>query len=229
MPESTRIDLHTHTFFSDGDLLPSELVRRAVVKGYAVIGITDHGDASNLAEVLQRLHQFLAEQRGDYAITIIPGVELTHVPPQRIAPLARRARELGAGLVVVHGETIVEPVAGGTNRAAAECRDVDILAHPGLITLDEAKLAAENGIALEISSRRGHSLTNGHVAATARAAGAKLVVNTDSHSPDDLIDQEVARAVARGAGLNEDEIEGATVSNPRAFVDRAQQRMRKFV
>jgi predicted metal-dependent phosphoesterase TrpH len=33
------IDLHTHSFLSDGELLPSELVRRAKVKGYRIIGI----------------------------------------------------------------------------------------------------------------------------------------------------------------------------------------------
>ncbi|MEO0250245.1 MAG: PHP domain-containing protein, partial [candidate division WOR-3 bacterium] len=42
------IDLHTHTFFSDGELVPSELAHRAFEKGYKVIGITDHADASNM-------------------------------------------------------------------------------------------------------------------------------------------------------------------------------------
>ncbi len=39
------IDLHTHTFFSDGELAPSELVRRAYLKGYKVIGLSDHADS----------------------------------------------------------------------------------------------------------------------------------------------------------------------------------------
>lgn len=225
----SRIDLHTHTFFSDGELLPSELVRRAQVKGYAAIGIADHGDASNLEEMFARLYRFLDAQGGDFPLTIIPSVEITHVPPAQIAPLARLARELGAGLVVVHGETIVEPVAAGTNRAAAECADVDILAHPGLISLEDARRAAANGVLLEITSRRGHSLTNGHVAVTARAAGARLVVDTDGHSPDDLIDQETACRVARGAGLTEAEVEAATVTNPRALVARAQERIAAFL
>ncbi len=229
MPERSRIDLHTHTFFSDGELLPSELVQRAVVMGYAAIGISDHGDASNVREIFGRLYQFLRDEGRDYPITIIPSVELTYVAPDRIAPLAKQAKELGAGLVVVHGETIVEPVMPGTNRAAVECRDVDILAHPGFITLEEARLAERMGVFLEISARRGHSLTNGHVALTARSAGAHLIVDGDSHSVDDLVDQDFARAVARGAGLNEEEVEAATVTNPRALVQRAQMRMGKFV
>lgn len=229
MTEATRYDFHTHTFFSDGDLSLAELLRRAAVKGYAAIGISDHGDASNLEQIFSRLHQFLREQGDDFPLVVIPSVEITHVPPERIAPLAKRAQELGAGLVVVHGETMVEPVMRGTNRAAVECREVDILGHPGFVTLEEARIAAQNGVHLEITSRRGHALTNGHVAMIARAAGAKLVVDTDAHSPDDLMEQTMARAVARGAGLNDDEVEGATVTNPRVLVERAKKRLANFV
>ena len=50
-----------------------------------------------------------------------------------IAPLSCRARALGAQIVLVHGETIVEPVPPGTNHQAIEA-GVDILAHPGLIS-----------------------------------------------------------------------------------------------
>lgn len=226
MTQPTRIDLHTHTLFSDGALLPSELAHRAAMLGYTAIAFTDHADASNLEQILAQLHQFLREQKNDFPLTIIPGVELTHVAPARIAPLARRAKELGAGLVVVHGETIVEPVEAGTDRAAVECAAVDILAHPGFITLEEARLAAQHHIALELSARKGHSLTNGHVATMARAAGAWLVVNTDTHAPTDMIDQTFARMVARGAGLDAAEIEAATVTHPRALVERVSQRIR---
>ncbi len=227
--EATRIDLHTHTFFSDGDLAPSELVRRCVVRGYAAIAIADHVDGSNLEETLERMYRFLREQGQDFPLTIIPSMELTHLPPARIAPLARRAKELGAGLVVVHGETIVEPVAPGTNRAAVECPDVDVLAHPGLITLEEAQIAARTGVHLEISGRRGHSLTNGLVARTAHQAGALLVVDNDGHSPEDLMDQRMAQLVARGAGLDEAGVEAATVTNPRRLVEKAQARIAQFL
>jgi len=216
-----RIDLHVHSFFSDGVLLPSEILRRAAAKGYEAIAITDHADASNLDEVVFSLVRFAQQQRGDFPLTFIPGVELTHTAPASIAPLARRARRLGAGLIVVHGETIVEPVMTGTNRAAVECAEVDILAHPGLITLEEAQIAAENDVCLEISSRAGHCLTNGHVVQIARQARAKLVLNTDTHSPGDMIDQEMARLVAAGAGLTEEEIHAVTVVNAQSLVQRA--------
>lgn len=224
-----RIDLHTHTFFSDGDLLPSELLRRAQALGYVAIGISDHGDASNLEEIFKRMYDLLRGQRDDFGMTVIPSVELTHVPPARIPSLARRAKELGAGLVVVHGETVVEPVAPGTNRAAVECPDVDILGHPGLLTLQEARLAAENSVHFEISSRQGHCLANGHVARVAREAGALLVVDTDTHSPDDLMGQEMACMIARGAGLDEAEVLAATVTNPARLVRLAKTKIDEFL
>ena len=221
MTDANRIDLHVHSFLSDGVLLPSDLLRRVFVKGYRAIAITDHADASNMEELITSLMRFARQQEGDFPLTFIPGVELTHVAPRSIAPLAWRAKELGAGLVLIHGETISEPVRLGTNRAAVECPAVDILAHPGFITLEEARLAAENDIYLEITSRKGHCLTNGHVANIARQTGARLVVNTDTHAPRDMIDQEMARRVAAGAGLNETEVEAATVTNPQTLVRRA--------
>ena len=221
MDPNQRIDLHTHCFFSDGVLLPSEQLRRAVAMGYGAIAITDHADASNLEELAERLARFWREQGEDFPLVFLPGVELTHVAPRSIAPLARRAKALGAALVVVHGETIVEPVAPGTNAAAVACPDVDILAHPGLITLDEVREAAANGVYLEITSRGGHSLANGHVARVAREGGAKLVLNTDTHAPQDMIDQQMARLGARAAGLTPIEVEAATVTDPQALVERA--------
>ena len=197
------IDLHTHTTFSDGELIPSELVRRAEVLGYRAIGITDHADYTNIEHILSCVSKAkYMEEVLD--IRILVGAELTHVPPPKIGPLASLARRLGAEIVVVHGETPVEPVRPGTNRAALEA-DVDILAHPGFITLEEAELARENNVCLEITSRRGHNITNGHVVRLAKMAGAKMIVNTDSHAPGDLISSKRAAEIAMGAGLTHEE------------------------
>ncbi len=220
MNNTGRIDLHTHTFRSDGVLLPSEMLRHAAVLGYAALAITDHADASNLDELIAALQRLLAAQPRSYGVDLLIGVELTHVEPGSIAPLAARAKQLGAEVVVVHGETIVEPVAPGANRAAIESPDVDVLAHPGFLTAEEARLAAQRGCLMEITTRKGHSLTNGHVARICREAGAAMVVNSDSHEPHDLPSFAFARQVAAGAGLSEAEIEAATVTHPRALVQR---------
>jgi putative hydrolase len=200
------IDLHTHSLYSDGELVPAELWRRAQVKGYRYLAITDHVDASNFEVVFTRLKSAaLSLNRGDYPV-LIPGLEFTHLPPALIAPLTAQARALGVPLIVVHGESLAEPVASGTNRAAIEA-DVDILAHPGLITLEEAARARERSIFLELSARKGHALANGHVARVALEVGAALLVNTDAHSPTDLITRHQAERIARGAGLREPAIQ----------------------
>jgi putative hydrolase len=198
------IDLHTHSIFSDGELIPSELVRRAKVAGYRAIAITDHTDHSNIDIIIPCILKVCRKLSDAYSLQVLPGIELTHVPPDYIYELAVEARGLGAKIIVVHGETIVEPVISGTNMAALNS-PIDILAHPGLLTEEEAHLAAVNSIYLEVSTRKGHSLTNGHVVRIARSANAALVLNTDSHSPLDLMSKESALRVALGAGMTGEE------------------------
>lgn len=199
------IDLHTHTFMSDGALVAAELIRRASCLGYRCIGITDHADSSNLEAVIEGAKKAAAAVRPHWPIRVIPGVELTHNPPALIPEMIREARRLGALLVVVHGETIVEPVEEGTNSKAIT-GGADIIAHPGFISARDAARAAKKGVHLEITARKGHSLANGHVAKAALEAGAPLILGTDSHAPGDLITREGAERVARGAGLRPGDI-----------------------
>ncbi len=200
------IDLHTHTIFSDGALIPSELVRRAEYLGLKGIGITDHGDLSNIEFIIPRIVVIAEELNKILDIKVVPGIEITHVPPEHIHKTVQKARLLGARLILVHGETIVEPVAPGTNSAALDA-DIDVLAHPGLITEKEVLKAKEKGICLEISGRKGHSFTNGHVAGMALKLGAKLIINSDAHDPGDLIDINLAKKIVTGSGLTEDDFE----------------------
>ncbi len=215
------IDLHTHSLLSDGALLPSELARRAQVTGYRAIAITDHADASNMSAIIPRLVEDCTMLNRYCKIRSIPGIELTHLPPETIPSMAEEAKKLGAQLIVVHGETIVEPVAPGTNRAALEA-PIHILAHPGLISAEEVKMAKERGIFLEISARKGHCLTNGFVARLAEEIGAPLILNTDAHEPGDLITLEQSQRVARGAGLTEDGV-ARIIRNGKNLVDMVAQ------
>jgi histidinol phosphatase-like PHP family hydrolase len=194
------IDLHTHTLLSDGVLVPSELARRAAVRGYKGLAFTDHADESNLELVLVQTIKVCAELNKEKGLRLLPGVELTHLPVNSIARMVKKARRLGALLVVGHGETITEPVAPGTNRAFIKA-GVDVLAHPGLITARECALAAKLRVHLEISARKGHSLTNGHVASAARKYGVKMLLNSDAHCPGDLVSAGEALNVVLGAGL----------------------------
>ena len=217
-------DFHTHSLLSDGSLSPLELIYRSLSSSYISIAITDHAGPGYLDRVVREVASDCALARDKWPINAIPGVELTYVPPAAINDVARRAKELGALLVIVHGETIVEPVEKGTNKAALMCPYVDILAHPGLITKEEAQLAAANGIYLEISARKGHSLTNGHVVRLAQEAGAKLLLDSDAHDPGDILTQSLARRIIMGAGLTEAQSEEIMIANTQSFTEALMKR-----
>ncbi len=217
------IDFHTHTLLSDGVLIPSEQVRRAAHIGYRAIGLTDHVDSSNLEDVVPRIAKVAKELNRFQEVLTIPGAEITHAPPEQIRELVQAAKKLGAVLVVVHGETPAEPVAPGTNRAGIES-GADILAHPGFITPDEARLAAELGVFLEITARSGHNLTNGHVARIASVSGARLVINTDAHAPGDMITRARAMQILIGAGMTEAQA-GAAFNNNEQLLETLKQRL----
>jgi histidinol phosphatase-like PHP family hydrolase len=190
-------DLHTHSVFSDGELIPSEIIRRMAAKGNEGVAITDHADFSTIPLILKNL---LKLKELEYEIDFLIGVEITHVPPKLIGKAVELAWKEGAEIVIVHGETIVEPVLPGTNSSALE-EEINILAHPGIISEEEAEKARENGIYLEISARKGHCLTNGHIARISEEFSCDLVINTDMHSPSDIIENETAVRILKGAGV----------------------------
>ncbi|MBU2541291.1 MAG: histidinol phosphate phosphatase domain-containing protein [Candidatus Omnitrophica bacterium] len=199
-------DFHCHSLLSDGELLPAELARRYEVAGYKAIAITDHVDISNIDFVIDAILKFCKGWPKNAKLKILPGIELTHLNLEDFAPLASLARKRGIKIIVAHGQTIVEPVRKGTNKAALEA-DIDILAHPGFISDSELKLAAKKGVSLELTSRKGHSLTNGYVAKKALQFGAELSLNNDAHIPYDIIAPEQLRDVAYGAGLSQKDVE----------------------
>jgi histidinol phosphatase-like PHP family hydrolase len=197
------IDLHTHTILSDGELVPAEHIRRAEVCGYRVLGLADHVDLATMDAVIPALVEAAKRENALGRMLVLPGAELTHVRPKHIAEGVARARSLGARFVIVHGETISEPVEPGTNRSAILAA-ADILAHPGLITPDDAALAAQHGVMLEISAKRGHCLCNGHVVLAAADAKAKLIYGSDAHGPGEMHMRGMAEQVCLGAGLSRD-------------------------
>lgn len=198
-------NLHCHSLLSDGVLLPSEVAVRYASLGYKSIAITDHADYSNIEFTVKSILKLTKHWPKTLSIRILPGIELTHLPPEQFKPLAKYARTQGIKIIVAHGETIAEPVIKGTNRAALQA-DIDILAHPGLISDADVKLAKARSIFLEITSRRGHKDTNNHVVRRALRIGAKIILNTDSHQPEDIITHDELKNVAHRAGLNYNEI-----------------------
>lgn len=200
-------NLHCHSLLSDGALLPSEVAVRYMTLGYKAIAITDHVDYCNIESTIKAILNFTRNWPRDAGlIRVLPGIELTHLAPKQFKPLARYARAKGIKVIVAHGETVAEPVIKGTNQAALEA-DIDILAHPGLISEKEIALAKKKGIFLEVTSRKGHADTNNYVVERALKLGAKLVLNTDSHEVQDIISQEQLIDAAHASGLSNEHID----------------------
>ncbi len=65
----SRIDLHTHTNFSDGSYSPTELVAHANELGIDILAITDHDTTAGLPEALEAIENLPLE--------LIPGIELS--------------------------------------------------------------------------------------------------------------------------------------------------------
>jgi histidinol phosphatase-like PHP family hydrolase len=217
-----RIDLHIHTFHSDGVMLPSEVISKAVQMNYQAIALTDHADDSNLEELIYNFKTLL-KMTPPEKLEVLIGVELSYIYPEELESLAQKARELGAQIVLVHGDSPIEPFCNEINQATVELPAglVDVIAHPGFITEEQARLAREKDIYLELTSRKGHSLANGHIAKIAQNASAKMIVNSDAHTGNDLITQEFAEIVARGAGLSEEQIIEVVETFPLELVEKA--------
>ncbi len=63
-----RVDLHSHTFFSDGQLSPEELVDLAVSRQVVTLGVTDHDTVEGIARALAA---------GEGRLRVVPGIEIS--------------------------------------------------------------------------------------------------------------------------------------------------------
>ncbi|MFA5634464.1 MAG: PHP domain-containing protein [Anaerovoracaceae bacterium] len=63
------IDMHLHTYYSDGTLSPTEVVQRAVDRGMKILAITDHDGFDGVSEALD------AGKR--LGVLVIPGIEFS--------------------------------------------------------------------------------------------------------------------------------------------------------
>ncbi|HOO75461.1 MAG TPA: histidinol phosphate phosphatase domain-containing protein [Tepiditoga sp.] len=217
-------DFHTHTFLSDGVLLPSEQISWAIKNGYQTIAITDHADHSNVNHIIKSIKNFKDKQQKYYDIKILCGIEITHVPPKEINSLAEYARLNGADIIVVHGETLAEPVPPETNLYALKSDFVDILAHPGLLSEEEAQIAKSNGKFIEITTRPGHSASNGIAAKLHSLYNFDLIINSDSHGPKDFNTYEKCLKILLGCGIEEHETEKIMFENPEKLLKKIRER-----
>lgn len=218
-PARNRYDFHSHTYLTDGEESASSMWYTADRLGHRALAITDHVALQDPRPILDTLRAEARGWEGTGLLTLV-GVEITMVPPRYIPEAVRTARRAGAEIVIVHGETIAESVFAGTNRAAVELNDVDVLAHPGFITVEEAELAKAHDVILEINARPLHGRANGHVVRTALAVGNPLVVDSDAHKTEGLVSFDLARQIAAGAGVPPERLESVLTDAPRQLLRR---------
>lgn len=190
-------DFHVHV--GEG-FLPAEAMRYAHAAGYRGVGLLVRVDGATLPLLLPWLLQTVRHYSLYAGVEAFAGVELVHIPPALMPETVAEARSLGANLILAHGETLTDTVPRGTNLAAIEA-GVDILAHPGLITPQDAELAAAKGTFLELTTAPGHGLANAHVAAMAMEYGCGLVLGGNVRQRGDFACAELREAVLTGACL----------------------------
>ena len=64
-----KVDLHTHTSFSDGSLTPAQLIDMSYNSGIGILSITDHDNVYALKEAMNR--------GKEKSVQVIPGVEFS--------------------------------------------------------------------------------------------------------------------------------------------------------
>jgi len=64
-----KIDLHLHTYFSDGQHSPEELILKVKEAGIDFIAITDHDTVDGIAEAI--------DAGKKYGVEVIPGLEIS--------------------------------------------------------------------------------------------------------------------------------------------------------
>lgn len=128
-------DLHCHSVYSDGTLLPAELVRRAVAAGVELLSLTDHDATGGLEEA--------AREARACSLGFLPGIELSttwaerniHVVGLGIDPDQPLLREGIARIAEIRLRR-AEAIAGRLGRAGIPdtLNDALALAGPGTVT-----------------------------------------------------------------------------------------------
>lgn len=213
------IDMHLHV--GDGFLSPAQAMNLAQRAGYKAVALTLRGDVT----IFDRLAplRVACKQYSLYAgIDAFAAIELVHIPPQLMSESVGLAREAGAQVVLAHGESPVGLAVQGTNSAAL-LAGVDILAHPGNISEEDAAVAAENKVYLELTGASGHAVSNALVAARAFSQGCGLVFGSNARSLHDFYDAPTSmnfeNALIRGACISSENVQRMR-SNLQTFMRR---------
>jgi DNA polymerase (family 10) len=217
-------DLHVHSPFSDGLISEKDLLDTIKKYNYQYLALTDHSpsnifgnglDQKRLAEKL-KWFQNLKLDIGDSRILF--GAEVDIKEQGRLDYQDQVLKSLEVVVASMHSSFRQGP-AQNTQKATAALAhpSVDFLGHPtGIVfgsrapySLDMEQIIQQAGKfnkALEINSYFLRLDLNEHYARKAKEAGVLLVINTDSHRPNNLDHMRLGVDIARRAGLSKQDV-----------------------
>ncbi|MGM0366553.1 MAG: PHP domain-containing protein [Actinomycetota bacterium] len=217
-------DLHIHSSFSDGLIEIEDIIERIDRYSYRYVALTDHSqsniygnglDEKRLAEKIDYTRQLSRQVHG---ARLLVGSEVDIRDDGSLDYDSRILRKLDIVIASMHssfrngsGHNTGKAVSGLSNR------HVDFLAHPTGIVFDNRapyfidvdriiEAAGKYNKALEINSYFLRLDLDDENVRKAGDAGVKLVINTDSHRPNNLDNMRLGVDIARRAGLTAEDI-----------------------
>jgi len=234
-----RGDLHMHTVASDGRATIEEMALAARARGLEYVAITDHsashgfGNHVTADELRRQIERVRAADAALDGITVLIGTESNILPDGSLDYPDELLAQLDWVIASVHtsfgmGERAM------TDRmvAAIEHPCVDAIGHPTGRKIEQragyavdvdrlVEAAARTGTMLEINSAPDRRDLDDIHARAARAAGVRIVIDSDAHSVANLALTRWGIATARRAWLSKDD-----VANTRPWSEFAQLRKR---
>src|SRR5688572_23243751 len=220
-----RGDLHSHTNASDGVATIEQMAEAAIERGYKFLAVTDHSksqvianglSAERLLKHVKAIHKVNDRLKGQ--IRLLAGCEVDILVDGRLDFEESVLAELDYVVASPH-VSLKQDESKATDRLvrAIESRYVNVIGHPTGRLIDRRaglplkferifKAAAATGTALEINASYPRlDLCDTHARA-AIAAGCKLSINTDAHSPEELDFMPYGIDVARRAWATKHEV-----------------------
>ena len=219
-----RGDLHSHSDWSDGRATVLEMARSAQARGYEYLAITDHspriGVVNGLGpERLAAQRRLIEEANRELdGLTVLQGIEVDINEDGSLDEPDEALAALDLVIASPHVKLRMEPAAM-TERMlrAVEHPHVDVLGHPtgrrpgsrqGATYDFEAvfRRAAERGVVLEIDCDPARMDLSPELAALAASVGCRFALDSDAHSPDQLLYVDLGLWTARRAGIATDRL-----------------------
>ncbi|WP_214778944.1 DNA polymerase/3'-5' exonuclease PolX [Exiguobacterium sp. s22] len=221
--EDIKADAHMHTVWSDGKLTVDEIVVAMKGRGYEWMAITDHGKYLTFVnglteERLVEQGKEIQEAAKTHDMNVLRGVEMDIRPDGTLDYEPEFLETLDYVVASIHSkmdQSVDEIMA----RLENACRSpyVNVIAHPtGRLIgrrdgypIDEDKLIAlakETGTALELNANPNRLDLTASTLKKAKAAGVKVMINTDTHHPDMMEDMALGVLHARKAYLEPSDI-----------------------